>query len=75
MMTTMKIKVPSAIARTGWKFIEDLPFTAEEIVEIVGRYCDAQDHAKNYRVRRAESFKVMKAELESRGVDLKSLVS
>lgn len=66
-MTTLKIKIPQAEMR-NWKFIEDVPFTSEEIMEIIHRYCDAQDHAKSYRVRRAEHVKAVLAAAKKAGI-------
>lgn len=56
MTKKLEIAVPPVSART-WKFIEDVPFSPEEIVAIIHRYCDAQDHAKAYRARRSEKVK------------------
>lgn len=60
--TTIKISVPSINAR-NWASMAEVKavFSDEEIVTMVHRYCDAQDHARNYRVRRAEEFKALKA--------------
>lgn len=54
----IEVKVPSVSVRT-WKTIDDLgkQFTNEEIVQMVHRYCDQQDHAKSYRQRRAAKIK------------------
>ena len=60
--STLRIAIPEVSTR-NWKFIKDLPFTPEEIVTICHRYCDAQDHAKNYRVKAATNAKADKAEL------------
>lgn len=57
----MKITVPPMEERLEWVNMEDLPYDAEVIMEIVHRYCDSQDHAKNYRTRRADEFKMLKA--------------
>lgn len=57
----VKITVPPMEERLEWEFLDDMPFDAPTIVEIVHRYCDAQDHAKNYRTRRADEFKMLKA--------------
>lgn len=66
MTTKLVIPVPPVTSRT-WKFIEDLPYTPEQIVAIVHRYCDAQDHAKNYRVNRAARVKAALEFMESHG--------
>lgn len=59
--STLKITVPPAEER-DWTTLDETPFTAEEILTIVHRYCDAQDHAKNYRVKAAQAAKDLKAE-------------
>lgn len=62
--STMKISVPAQATRLTWTSIEDTPFSAEEIFEIVQRYCDSQDHAKNYRHKAALKVKLLKARME-----------
>lgn len=62
----IKIAVPPLSERLEWQELGDLPFDAEVIMEIVQRYCDSQDHAKNYRLRRQEEFNRLKA-LEAAG--------
>lgn len=68
MTNNIKITVPDVTTR-DWKLVEDLPFTAEEIVTIVHRYCDAQDHAKKYRVRVAAKNKLIMARAKELGLD------
>lgn len=67
-MTNIKIAIPDVTTRT-WKNMKDIQqvFTDEQIVTIVHRYCDSQDHAKNYRVNAAARVKAMKARLEELG--------
>lgn len=74
-MTTLKITVPSPDQRE-WKTLEDVlaDFTSEEVVQIVHRYCDSQDHAKRYRVNRASRIKAMETVLKAQGVDTTKLV-
>lgn len=55
----VKIVVPPTLQR-NWETLDEMPFTIEQIVEIVHRWCDAQDHAKNYRQRRAAKDKMLK---------------
>lgn len=75
MTTTLKIAVPQTQTRT-WKTLEEVlkTFTPEEVVQIVHRYCDAQDHALKYRQRRAARIKAMTEMLTDQGVDVASLV-
>lgn len=57
---TLKITVPDATKRS-WKTLAQVQaqFSEEELVAIVHRYCDTQDHAKTYRVRRAAKIKAV----------------
>ena len=65
----MVIQIP-AISQRTWKTLEEVMkvYKPEEIVQIVHRYCDSQDHAKAYRVRRAEKIKMMEALIEEHGL-------
>lgn len=49
--STMKIQVMSVETTNSWTSIEDILayYNEDEVVEIVGRYMDAQRHAINYR--------------------------
>lgn len=58
---TLKISVPSKDVRYQWTQLSDLPWTPDVILEIVQRYCDSQDHAKNYRHRAQLKAKLLKA--------------
>lgn len=75
MSITLKIAVPPVETRE-WKTLEELraKFSDQEIVEMAHRYCDAQDHARRYRVNRAARIKAMEAQLTVLGVDTKALV-
>lgn len=50
-MTTIKIKVADIDTVNNWQSIEDVlvDYTEGEVLEILGRYMDAQRHAINYR--------------------------
>lgn len=58
--TTLKITVPD-VTKRNWKTLKEVSatFTEDELVAIVHRYCDTQDHAKTYRVRRAAKIKAV----------------
>lgn len=60
----LKITVPDLPTRLAWETLEDLPWPPEVIFEIVMRYCDTQDHAKNYRKRSALKTQLLKARLD-----------
>lgn len=65
----IKITVPDVTART-WKSLKDVQavFTDQEILTMVHRYCDAQDHAKNYRVNRAAKIKAVMEIAKEKGL-------
>lgn len=67
----IEIKVPEVSERM-WKSLDEVmtTFSEEEVVQIVHRYCDAQDHAKAYRSRRAARVKAALAYAADAGVDL-----
>lgn len=62
----MRIVVPQAQERT-WKTLEQVltAFSKEQVLEIVHRYCDAQDHARNYRQRAQQKQRAMKQALQA----------
>lgn len=65
--STMKISVPSLNDRVKWISLEDsmrqTGWTPDVIFEIVQRYCDSQDHARNYRLKASAKSKLLKARL------------
>lgn len=65
---TLKIRVPSPTAR-NWKTMAEIKavFSDDEIITMVHRYCDSQDHAKAYRQRRADKVKVVMAKAKAEG--------
>lgn len=67
--STLKITVPDVKTRT-WNTLKEVQaqFTEEELVAIVHRYCDTQDHAKTYRVRRAAKIKAVMALAKEHGL-------
>lgn len=62
------VKVPDITTRT-WTTLEQIQsvFTEQELVQIVHRYCDSQDHAKNYRQNVKERIQAMKDKLAELG--------
>lgn len=60
MTTKMIIAVPAAEVRSGWKKLADTQLSADVVLEIVQRYFDAQEHARNYRQRAASKAKLLK---------------
>lgn len=65
----IKITVPD-VSKRNWKSLEEVKkiFTDEEITTIVHRYCDTQDHAKVYRVKRAARIKAVMAMAKEQGL-------
>lgn len=70
----MVIEIPHISSRT-WKTLDEIKkvYNEQEIVQIVHRYCDSQDHAKNYRQRAKSKVDAMKAALTEAGIDIDSL--
>ena len=64
----IKITVPGISAR-NWKTLVEVKavFSEEEIVTMVHRYCDAQDHARNYRQKHAERVKAVMSRAKEEG--------
>jgi hypothetical protein len=63
--STMKISVPVLTERVKWTSLASTGWDEATIFEIVQRYCDAQDHARNYRLRAAAKGKLVRAALET----------
>lgn len=61
---TVKITVPALALRVKWTSLVDTGWDEGTLLEIVQRYCDAQDHAKNYRQRAAAKRKLLTERLE-----------
>lgn len=69
MTQTLKIKVTPIEKRT-WKSLEEVSqiYSDAEMLEMIHRYQDAQDHAINYRHKAQEKNKQMKALLAAHGL-------